>query len=209
MWTALLALSFCAHAALEITEFSTNSDNRALDEDGESVDWIELRNVGNSPISTLGYTLTDDRNEPAKWPLPDVRLSPGGFLLVFASGKDRSNPGAELHAGFSLTSSPGHLALFEPDGITRSSAFDYPRQFYGVSFGAGGYFGTPPREHPTAPLISPTLSGIRASAPIVGSTKIQSASKSRPERRVRQSTIPPMPLFLRRPMVRSTPALSS
>ena len=152
MWTALLALSFCAHAALEITEFSTNSDNRALDEDGESVDWIELRNVGNSPISTLGYTLTDDRNEPAKWPLPDVRLSPGGFLLVFASGKDRSNPGAELHAGFSLTSSPGHLALFKPDGITRASAFDYPRQFYGVSFGAGGYFGTPTPGTPNGPV---------------------------------------------------------
>ena len=143
MWMALLALSFHAHAALEITEFSANSDDRALDEDGESADWIELWNGGNSPLSTAGYALTDERSDPTKWLLPDYRLDPGEFLLVFASGKDRSDPNSELHAGFSLEASRGYLALIAPDGTTAVSAFEYPRQFYGFSFGAGGYHENP------------------------------------------------------------------
>ena len=152
LWMALLSLPWCAHAALEITEFSANSDDRVVDEDGESVDWIELRNAGNSLLSTQGYTLSDTRNEPGKWSLPDVKLTPGAYLLVFASGKDRSDPGAELHAGFSLTSSPGYLALGNPDGATTASVFEYPRQFYGMSFGVGGYFATPTPGTPNGPV---------------------------------------------------------
>jgi hypothetical protein len=57
--------------------------------------------------------------------------------VVFASKKDRRNPGAELHTNFKLDAERGYLALVKPDGATVASEFapEYPRQVAGASFG--------------------------------------------------------------------------
>ena len=128
---------------LVINEFSADSDGSFLDEDGDDSDWIELRNSGDSTISTDGYFLTDNPDDPMQWRLPAIDLPPGGLLLVFASAKDRAIAGSELHTNFSLSSNGEYLALFAPDGTTAVCEFApaYPRQFFGLSYGtstAGG-----------------------------------------------------------------------
>jgi hypothetical protein len=81
-----------------------------LDADGDSSDWIELYNPTAGTFDLGGWYLTDDPNKPAKWrfPSPTV-LAPDGYLLVFASGKDRTR--GELHTNFKLAADGGYLAL--------------------------------------------------------------------------------------------------
>jgi hypothetical protein len=127
-----------AHAELSITEFMAENDSVLVDEDGEFNDWIEIANSGDAPISTAGYYLTDEATLPAKWLLPDVSIQPGGFLVVFASGKDRSPVDGELHTNFSLLNSGEYLALIKPDN-TAATEFSpaFPKQFSDISYGFG------------------------------------------------------------------------
>ncbi|MEZ4238873.1 MAG: CotH kinase family protein [Myxococcota bacterium] len=60
-----------------------------LDEDGDSSDWLELRNADSVPVDLAGWTLSDDPADPAKWTFPPRILAPDDRVLVFASGKDR------------------------------------------------------------------------------------------------------------------------
>ncbi|NLK41624.1 MAG: hypothetical protein GX298_06180, partial [Planctomycetes bacterium] len=107
-----------------------------LDEDGDSSDWIELFNTTDRPISLKGWYLTDDENNLRQWQVPDVTLPAGGDLIVFASGKDRSDPDAPLHTNFSLSSTGDYLALVYPDGQTIAHTYGvYPTQYSGISYG--------------------------------------------------------------------------
>ena len=140
-----------AHAALSISEFSANSSDEFPDSDGDSSDWIELHNQGALAINTRGYSLTDDPDSNRKWPIPEITISPGQYLLVFASGKDRAISGQELHTNFSLSESGEYLALLGPDKDTPDTSFNYPKQFYAISYGKPGYFNTPTPGRTNAP----------------------------------------------------------
>ena len=59
------------------------------DEDGQFSDWIELFNPGPRELNLTGYGLSDDFSRPFKWQFADTVVGPAGFLVVFASGKDR------------------------------------------------------------------------------------------------------------------------
>ncbi|MFC1485667.1 CotH kinase family protein [Candidatus Latescibacterota bacterium] len=95
------------------------------DEDGEYSDWIEVVNTGGAPVSLGGYRLSDDPTEPDRWLFPDIDLSPGGRLVVFASGKDRT----ELPISWETVVSRGDTVRYlpgvaEPDPRWREPGFD-------------------------------------------------------------------------------------
>src|SRR5207253_770252 len=71
------------------------------------------------------------------WSFPSTNLPPNGYMLVFASGKNRRVPGAPLHTSFSLKASGEYLALVRPDGTNIATAFSpvFPPQVDGVSYG--------------------------------------------------------------------------
>jgi len=111
-----------------------SNDSALYDEDGESSDWIEIANPDNVAVDLQGYFLSNDQGDLSMWSLPAVTLQPGGFLIVFASNKDRDV--GELHTNFRLSKSGGFLALVEPDGQTIVSQYaDYPEQFDDFSYG--------------------------------------------------------------------------
>ena len=123
-----------------ITEFLSINDSVLADIDGEFNDWVELHNPTGATIGLGGYYLTDNDSNLTKWRLPSVNLSPGGYLVVFASGKDRQVASAELHTNFKLSGGGGeYLALVAPDGVTIINEFapDFPKQFTDVSYGTG------------------------------------------------------------------------
>lgn len=71
-----------------------------------------------------------------------------GYLVVFASGKNRAIPGRPLHTSFRLSASGGYLALVQPDGTIAQAFNPYPAQRANISYGHNGlgllrYF-TPP-----------------------------------------------------------------
>lgn len=97
-----------------ISEFMAANSGSLRDADGDSPDWIELYNGLDVPVNLAGWSLTDATNNLRKWLLPATNLASRGFLIVFASGKDRAVAGQELHANFSLAASGEYLALVDP-----------------------------------------------------------------------------------------------
>ena len=94
--------------------------NRAVlrDEDGDFSDWIELHNISGKAVSLSGWRISDKSGDPG-WAFPDVTIEPGEYLLVFASGKDKS--GSELHTDFSL-SGDETVYLLSPVGSVADQA---------------------------------------------------------------------------------------
>jgi len=136
----LLALpgGFCVAQELLITEFLASNDDGLRDEDGDSSDWIELHNGGLEPVNLDGWQLTDSAANLRRWRFPAVNLAGGEFLVVFASGKDRSDPGAPLHTDFQLDADGEFLALVSPAGeIVDQYAPTYPSQHTDYSYGLG------------------------------------------------------------------------
>ncbi|MBM3848104.1 MAG: hypothetical protein FJ405_17680, partial [Verrucomicrobia bacterium] len=72
-----------------INEVVSSNQRGLLDPSGGTPDWIELFNPGPGVASLADYALTDDPANPRKWILSSGTIPPGGFLLVFADGKDR------------------------------------------------------------------------------------------------------------------------
>ena len=126
----------CSHTAVVINEFLAENDGGLLDRDGATPDWIELFNNSLTAVDLGGWHLTDNPTNLTKWTFPATNLSGGGFLIVFASGKDRATNGAELHTNFQIDNAGGYLALVNSNGVVVSE-FNYPQQHRNVSFGAG------------------------------------------------------------------------
>ena len=139
-WLGLLGAGLLTtHAAAQvlITEFMATNTRTLADEDGQYPDWLELYNPGAEPVNLDGWFLTDSALNLTQWRFPSVSLAPNGYLVVFASGKDRAEPGAPLHASFKLASAGEYLALVKPDGVTiaAESAPPFPTQVPDVSYG--------------------------------------------------------------------------
>ncbi|HQI26684.1 MAG TPA: lamin tail domain-containing protein [Sedimentisphaerales bacterium] len=139
-WGILWVLSQSAEAAGPIiTEFAASNDNGLTDFQGDSSDWIELHNPTEAVMSLEGWYLTDDLGDLTKWEIPEVSLGSGGYLIIFASGKNLRDPRGELHTNFSLQAEGESLALVEPDGQTIAFSYrDYPPQLGDISYGLGG-----------------------------------------------------------------------
>lgn len=99
------------NAGVRINEVVASNDQSRLDEDGDAPDWIELFNASDSRINLGGWGLSDRPAVPFKWTFPNVSLPPRGYLVVFASGKNRQVLGAPLHTNFQLASEGETLVL--------------------------------------------------------------------------------------------------
>src|SRR5438093_8822884 len=122
-----------------INEFLASNQKTLADENGDSSDWIEIYTPGPSDLPLNGWYLTDDPAALQKWRFPSVTMAAGGYLVVFASGKNRIDPASELHTNFKLDASGEYLALIKPDGLTVAQEFapHYPPQREDISYGIG------------------------------------------------------------------------
>ncbi len=113
------ALLFTSDAwALRITEFMAINDATIVDEDGDFSDWVEIYNDEAGVVDLGGYYLTDTPSVLTKWRFPSRSLSPGSYVLVWASAKNRALAASPLHANFKLSGSGEYLAIVRPDGVT-------------------------------------------------------------------------------------------
>lgn len=102
---------------LLINEIMPANTGTYPDSQGEYNDYIEIANYSNSRISLAHYGLSNDVNDPLKWQFPDTSLKPGETILVFASGKNASHDGKELHAPFKIDKDQDMIYLSSPAGI--------------------------------------------------------------------------------------------
>ncbi len=134
-----------SRAELIISEVQAANKQTLSDSDGDSPDWVEIYNSGPGSADLEGHFLSDDAADLSKWAFPAVTLSEGGFLIVYASGKDRTSDAADLHTDFQLSSGGEYLALVAPDGETVvhefSPAFSAMQddESYGVPFDGTTY----------------------------------------------------------------------
>lgn len=144
---SLLIAVDAAQSPPRLNEILADNGTGLEDEDGERSDWIELHNPNPFTLPLAGAHLSDTPAAPRLWTFPPgAAIPPHGYLLVFASGKNRATPTAPLHANFELKKSGETLSLHAPDGATlwsRIPAGDpapaqYPAQTQDTSYGING-----------------------------------------------------------------------
>ena len=112
----LILFSFCHFQAqsLRINEYMASNSSVIQDEDGDYSDWMELYNPTGNLINLLNFAISDDIDNPRKWIFPNVDIEAGGYLVVFASDKDKTS--GELHTNFKISASGEELVLTNNEG---------------------------------------------------------------------------------------------
>ncbi len=102
-----------------INEFMASNATCIADDDGDFSDWLELFNPGAADFDLTGCYLSDDAGTPLRWRFPQGVVPARGFLLVWASNKDRVGPSGALHTNFAIGAGGEPLLLTAADGVTR------------------------------------------------------------------------------------------
>ncbi|HEY2953615.1 MAG TPA: lamin tail domain-containing protein, partial [Verrucomicrobiae bacterium] len=137
-WTNMVN-PFAGPGDVVINEILAANQYGLLDEEGDNEDWIELCNRGSTSVNLAGWSLSDDPADPGQWVFPSRSLPPGGFLLVFASAKDRKPGGTNyLHTSFKLRPDGEYLGLFSaesPRSPVSELSPEFPEQRNDYSWG--------------------------------------------------------------------------
>ena len=110
---------------------------------GGYYDWIELQNLSGQTLDLSNYYLTDDPNDPVKYPLPAETLAPGEYYMIFCSGERNLSRFAFCSFMFSLGAAGDELFLFNSQGnmIDKAGLYGIPlRGSMGRLPGEPGYF---------------------------------------------------------------------
>ncbi|MCD4681659.1 MAG: CotH kinase family protein, partial [Bacteroidales bacterium] len=88
---------------VEINEYSVSNLSTITDNYNKYEDWIELYNTGPNSVDLGNYYLSDKLANPGKWQFPPgTTIAPGGFIIVWTSGRDEVS-GGHYHTNFKLT----------------------------------------------------------------------------------------------------------
>ena len=148
----LFSASFITAQNLFINEFVASNSSTIADESGDYEDWIEIYNLGTTPIDLAGYFITDDPSDLTAWQIPSTNPSlttvpAGGYLILWA---DKDTEDGENHVDIKLGAGGESIVLVDPDGTTIIDQIDFGPQSADVSYGRetdGGtnfiFFSTP------------------------------------------------------------------
>ncbi|PCJ62685.1 MAG: hypothetical protein COA73_06285 [Candidatus Hydrogenedentota bacterium] len=121
-----------------INELVANNDTGIEDEDGDTVDWLELWNSTDEAIDLTGWSLTDDPLFSRKFIFPSgTMIAADEYMLIYVSGKVPA-PGPSIHTNFRMERDGEYLALFSAaDGVTPVHEFapTFPKQKKDTSYG--------------------------------------------------------------------------
>ena len=76
-------------ASLRINEVLASNRSGALDDTGNTSDWVELHNEGSELLRLAKFQLSGGNGKPSAWVLPNIAIAPGGYQLIWMSGLDR------------------------------------------------------------------------------------------------------------------------
>ncbi len=119
------------HPDLVVNEVVTANVRGLLDEEGQSLDWIEVLNRGQVPVDLGGWGLSDDAEGRAAWTFPEGALAPGEVLVVWAAGREVEG---DLYAPFGLSATGDAVVLTAPDGCVVDEV-ETPRLYRDVAWG--------------------------------------------------------------------------
>ncbi len=108
-----------------VSEILQNNSFSIIDEDGDRSPWVELHNTSGQAVNLADYALSDDKARLLKYRLPSVDLAPDGYVIVYLSGKEKSD--AEIHANFKIGSDETQLFLTNINACT-AQTIDLPAE---------------------------------------------------------------------------------
>jgi hypothetical protein len=124
---------------LFINEFmaSNTSASGIHDEYNGYDDWIEIYNIGDSPVDMAGMYLTDDLGEPTKWEIPSgspsqTTIPANGYLVFWADDETSEGP---RHTNFKLSAGGEEIGLFDTNGVTELDEIVFGEQTANISYG--------------------------------------------------------------------------
>jgi hypothetical protein len=106
------------------------------------LDWIEIYNPTDAPVSLEGYTLSDDYSNPSKWPFPPINLNSDAYLTITA----KDDPIIISTISFSFPRRGGTVYMFSPTAeLVDSIAYPeiQPNHSYGLIDSNYYFFATP------------------------------------------------------------------
>lgn len=115
VFVCLMTYNLLFSQQLVINEFMSKNNSTLEDEFGDYSDWIEIFNPTQDTIHLLNWHLSDDEDELNKWTFPNLIIESGGFVLVFASGKNIYTPNG-VHTNFKIGASGEALFLCNSSG---------------------------------------------------------------------------------------------
>jgi hypothetical protein len=158
----LAVLPAYAATGIKINEVVHSGSQQIEDEDGDTQDWIELFNTTSGSISLDGMYITDNEGNLTKWQFPDISISAGGYLVVYASSKDRNDIAGNLHTNFKISSSGEPILLVDTNGtdiidqLTLAEMASIPSDYSGGRFPNGSStFRVFPMSTPGGPNYDP------------------------------------------------------
>jgi hypothetical protein len=97
-----------------INEFMASNTKSLSDPQKEFDDWIELHNLSDHQIDLSGMYLSDRKERPKKWTIPEHTFIPaGGYLILWADEDVEDEPG--LHLNFKLSNGGEFIILTDRD----------------------------------------------------------------------------------------------
>lgn len=142
LFVVMLLFCFGAQAqratSMRINEVLVINADNFVDDYGKRSGWIELFNSSAGTVNIAGCYLTNDKNNPKKYPIPkgDVltKIKPGQHILFWADGVESRGT---FHLSFQLdTTGENYIALYDVDGKTLIDEVTVPAsQTPDVSYG--------------------------------------------------------------------------
>ena len=108
-------ITYTEAQTIKINEIMSSNGEAIADADGDFSDWFELYNTSDQSINLKGFGITDNEGDPLKWIFPDVQIEAKGFLLVWASGKDKFENG-QLHTNFTISATGEDILISDSEG---------------------------------------------------------------------------------------------
>lgn len=117
---SVAVLSAQGRKSLHLNEVMVQNETSIIDDYGERHGWIELFNSNFAPVEISSVYLTNDKNNPKKYPVPlgdvNTRIAKRQHVVFFADGQPDKGT---FHTNFVLE--PGKdnwIGIYDADGIT-------------------------------------------------------------------------------------------
>jgi len=97
---------------LVINEIMAANDSTIADEADQFDDWIEIYNPGSYSVHLGGLYLSDDRDTPTKWAIPELSIKPREYAIFWCDDDMGQGP---RHTSFKLKSSGEEIGIYDLD----------------------------------------------------------------------------------------------
>ncbi len=124
---------FSINGRLYISEIMSKNTYTDLGNNTYS-DYIEIYNGYDKDINLLGYHLSDNSSNINKWTFPDITISKGEYLVIYADGINDCNSKDDCHTNFKL-SKKGETVIFTNSEGTNINKFTYPSLTNDIAYG--------------------------------------------------------------------------